>query len=253
MFDRLRHKFHSVQENLTASIRGLSSAEPQNRSQIPRFSDDVNLNAGTEILENYQTCWAELHEAAQENASKAQEVDQLIGKLHKRLQKQSRDIGQTGTILTRLPEVIYSVTELTERIASLEALFDSVENALIQFEDLVEIRELQDRQLDHRFQLALYKEKKLSMLQSFRINMTEKHAEKLKRHELKQLKLMKERQEAFEDQFKHDMEVYKETSTIPKIDTSSDKDDGKLEDIKLEPEDHKVLDEFLRDSTPESS
>lgn len=45
--------------------------------------------------------------------------------------------------------------------------------------------------------------------------MTEKHAEKLKRHELKQLKLMKERQEAFEDQFKHDMEMYKETSTIP--------------------------------------
>lgn len=98
----------------------------------------------------------------------AQEVDEQIGKLHKRLLKRSRDIGQTGIILTRLPEVIHAVGELSERIASLEVLFDSVENALIQFEDLVEIRELQDRQLDHRFQLALYKEKKLSMLQSFR-------------------------------------------------------------------------------------
>lgn len=97
-----------------------------------------------------------------------QEVDQIIGKLHKRLEKQWRDVGQTGTVLARMPEVIHSVNELSERIFALGELFDTVEKALMQLEDLVETRELQDRQLDHRFQLALYKEKKLSMLENVR-------------------------------------------------------------------------------------
>ena len=75
-----------------------------------------------------------------------------------------------GTVITRIPEVIHSVNELSDRIIVLEGLFDTVEKALIQLENLVETRELQDRELDHRFQLALYKEKKLSMLENFRGN-----------------------------------------------------------------------------------
>lgn len=75
-----------------------------------------------------------------------------------------------GTVLTRMPEVIHCVNELSDRIILLEGLFDEVEKALIQFEDLVETRELQDRELDHRFQLALYKERKLSVLENVRGN-----------------------------------------------------------------------------------
>lgn len=149
-----------------------------------------------------------------------------------------------GTVLTRIPEVIHSVNELSERIVMLEGLFDAVEKALLQLEDLVETRELQDRELDHRFQLALYKEKKLSMLENvrggctvfgyfpkstaskneisdkfcfnlFAVSLAEEHAEKVRRHELRQERIMKERQEAFENQFKQDLKIYKETSTVP--------------------------------------
>lgn len=51
---------------------------------------------------------------------------------------------------------------------TLEEAFDEVEAALFRLEDLNETLELQSRQLDHRFQLALYKEKKLSELDSTR-------------------------------------------------------------------------------------
>lgn len=43
-------------------------------------------------------------------------------------------------------------------------MFEEVENAIFELKDLQEILDLQSSQLDHRFQLALYKERKLSEL-----------------------------------------------------------------------------------------
>ena len=39
-------------------------------------------------------------------------------------------------------------------------MFEEVENALFELEDLNEMLDLQNRQVDHRFQLTLYKENK---------------------------------------------------------------------------------------------
>jgi len=47
-------------------------------------------------------------------------------------------------------------------------MFEEVEGALYQLEDLNEVLDLQSRQLDHRFQLAMYKEKKLLELNNFK-------------------------------------------------------------------------------------
>lgn len=47
-------------------------------------------------------------------------------------------------------------------------MFEEVEGALYRLEDLNEMLDLQSRQLDHRFQLALYKEKKLIELNDFK-------------------------------------------------------------------------------------
>ncbi|GFT72270.1 uncharacterized protein NPIL_38601, partial [Nephila pilipes] len=54
------------------------------------------------------------------------------------------------------------IMDLMGKIGELEGLFEEVEDALINLEDVIEIQELQERQLDHRFQLAMYKEKKLA-------------------------------------------------------------------------------------------
>lgn len=51
---------------------------------------------------------------------------------------------------------------------NLQEMFEEVEGALYRLEDLNEMLDLQSRQLDHRFQLALYKEKKLIELNDFK-------------------------------------------------------------------------------------
>jgi len=53
-------------------------------------------------------------------------------------------------------------------VGALQELFEDVEGALFQLEDMVETQDLQERQLDHRFQFALYKEKKLAELEAVR-------------------------------------------------------------------------------------
>lgn len=115
-------------------------------------------------------------------------------------------------------------------------MFEEVEGALYRLEDLNEMLDLQSRQLDHRFQLALYKEKKLIELNNFKgmssdretqliffydlfqINFLEKlaneHTERLSQHELNQQKKLKERRETFEEAFKEDIEEYKATGSI---------------------------------------
>lgn len=52
-------------------------------------------------------------------------------------------------------------------------MFDDVEHALFQLEDLNEELELQNRQVDHRFQLTLYRENKVATLNSLRGNFSQ--------------------------------------------------------------------------------
>jgi len=51
------------------SFRGLSVADPPRRVQV---NNDVNYNAGADVLHKYQSQWSELHNLAEENAIKAQ-------------------------------------------------------------------------------------------------------------------------------------------------------------------------------------
>ena len=118
-------------------------------------------------------------------------------------------------------------------------MFEEVEGALYRLEDLNEMLDLQSRELDHRFQLALYKEKKLIELNNFKskyvrwksaccsINiyfkliflakLANEHTERLSQHELNQQKKLKERRETFEEAFKEDLEEYKTTGSIPSM------------------------------------
>lgn len=49
-------------------------------------------------------------------------------------------------------------------------MFEEVESTLYRLEDLHEMLDLQNRELDHKFQLALYREKKLTELNNFQSN-----------------------------------------------------------------------------------
>ncbi|XP_069676368.1 dysbindin-like [Periplaneta americana] len=246
MFDSLRDKFQTVQEGITASFRGLSVADPPRRTQVD--SSTVNYNAGADILHKYQTQWSELHKLAEENALRAQELDNVIGCLHQKFEKQWTDVGNIGSTLASVPQLLSSVQQLMEQIGALQGLFEDVEGALFQLEDMVETQDLQERQLDHRFQFALYKEKKLSELEAVRANLATEHADKVVQHELRQQKLLRERQDAFGQAFQQDVKEFKLSGSLPNKKKPGVDRGPSLEEVTLEPADTEELDKFLNDS-----
>lgn len=100
-------------------------------------------------------------------------------------------------------------------LGTLEEAFEELEAALFTLEDLNETLELQSQQLDHRFQLALYKEKKLSELDNVRTKLASDHSDRVMQQELKQQKTLKERQDTFDEVFRGELENYKATGTVP--------------------------------------
>ncbi|XP_032683402.1 dysbindin protein homolog [Odontomachus brunneus] len=241
MFGSLRSKFQTVQEGISASIRGLSSTEkPKNKKPIN--VRNVNYDAGADVLHRFQLQWNELHELAEENAGKAQEADTLISSIYEKLQHEWNSITCLNSTLAYIPKINNSIQDLMDQIGNLQEMFEEVEGALYRLEDLNEMLDLQNRQLEHRFQLAMYKEKKLLELNNFKAKLANEHIERISQHELKQQKKLKERRETFEEVFKEDLEEYKATGSIPKLPLSSQ--GPSLDEIVLDI-DTKIFDEFL--------
>ncbi|XP_063237312.1 dysbindin [Bacillus rossius redtenbacheri] len=243
MFESIRDKFQTVQEGITASFRGLSVRERQ--EEPPAGDPSVNYNAGAELLHHYQTEWSQLHQQAEENAKEAEIVDALIGRLHQGFEKQWKDVGRLSLCLAAVPQTLNSVQQLMEQLGTLQELFEDVESALVSLEDVIETQDLQEKQLEHRFQFALYKVKKLDELDSLRVAMAKEHSEKVIQHELKQQQVLKERQEIFEEAFIQDVEEFKTSGSVPsKVETKGAGAPPSLEEVVLDP-DLAELDDFL--------
>ncbi|XP_031839414.1 dystrobrevin binding protein dysbindin isoform X2 [Nomia melanderi] len=212
----LRNKFQTVQEGISASIRGLTASEnPRQKKSVS--VRDVNYHAGADILHRYQLQWNELHELAEENAGKAQEADKLIGTIYERLEQEWKNITSLNSTLAYIPKINNAIQELMDQIGTLQEMFEEVEGAIYRLEDLNEILDLQSGQLDHRFQLALYEEKKLAELNLVKAKLAVEHVERISQYEQKQQKMMKERQETFDEVFKEQLEEYKATGSIHKL------------------------------------
>lgn len=241
MFGSLRNKFQTVQEGISASIRGLTNVDnPRHKKSVN--IRNVNYNAGADILHRFQLQWNELHELAEENARKAQEADKLIMCINEKLEQEWRNFACLNSTLAYIPKINNSIQNLMDQIGTLNEMFEEVEGAIYRLEDLNEILDLQSRQLDHRFQLALYKEKKLSELNCVREKLANEHIERVSQHELKQQKMLKERRDTFEGVFKQELEEYKATGSIPKLPVTQK--GPSLDEIVLDI-DSKIFDEFL--------
>lgn len=79
--------------------------------------------------------------------------------------------------------------------------------------------------------------------------MATQHSDKLLQYELKQQKLLKERQETFGKAFEQDLEQYKQSGRMERLTptsaTSTPEHQTKLEDVTLELENTDELDQFL--------
>ncbi|KAF8788080.1 Dysbindin like protein [Argiope bruennichi] len=201
MLENLRDKILNVQYDLSASFRNLATGDAQlSRAKRHNFKG-ITPNAGANLLHYYQQQWQELHENDSINAKKAEEVDALIGNLHIYCVEHLSFIKQLNIQLAALPQLQTGIMDLMGKI--------EVEDALVNLEDVIETQELQERQLDHRFQLAMYKEKKLADFEDMKAKLGEEHAHRVQEFEKRQSLILKERQNTFQEVFEEEVKEYK--------------------------------------------
>lgn len=121
----------------------------------------VNFGAGGELLEKYQENWAEIHKNADDNAKAADEVDKLIAEVHQLAKSRLRSANDMSHNLAYLPSLTAAVAQCMDSLKSIQELMKTVEDDLVEFEDLVERNKMEKWKLDHHYHLSLYKEKKL--------------------------------------------------------------------------------------------
>ncbi|XP_055943222.1 dysbindin-like [Argiope bruennichi] len=255
MLENLRDKILNVQYDLSASFRNLATGDAQlSRAKRHNFKG-ITPNAGANLLHYYQQQWQELHENDSINAKKAEEVDALIGNLHLYCVEHLSYIKQLNIQLAALPQLQTGIMDLMGKIGELEGLFEEVEDALVNLEDVIETQELQERQLDHRFQLAMYKEKKLADFEDMKAKLGEEHAHRVQEFEKRQSLILKERQNTFQEVFEEEVKEYKKHGLKElrrRVSSNSSQKSVSLEEIDLE-EDASALDEFLGDEVIEGT
>uniref|UniRef100_A0A6B2E7U2 Dysbindin protein n=1 Tax=Phlebotomus kandelakii TaxID=1109342 RepID=A0A6B2E7U2_9DIPT len=265
MFGSIRKKLNSViQEGLNISenisshySKSSSPKSPQSpvtpgstgspgHSSLPQSVPPfINLYAGCDLLAINERQWSEIRDLNEQNAKKAEEVDASILEIRDRTERTLTTIQDLNVTLAALPVVVTTLNGCVDVINDVGAKCETLEKKMMDLEDLLEVLELQEKQLDHRFEMAMYKEKKLAALEKVREELAKKHADNVMKHELKMRKVQQERQSVFQDAFHDDMKFYREQGSIPKVETKSDRKLS-LEEVELDDSDTKdALDEFL--------
>ncbi|ROT83008.1 dysbindin protein homolog [Penaeus vannamei] len=244
MFESLKKNIQSVQDGITAGLQRLSVGE---KSATTPTESNVNLAAGEDLLQMYQTQWATMHHMAEQNAKLAQDIDSAITTLTHECENQHGQMAEIHSLLAHLPNIMAQLHSMLATIGSLRGLFEEVEGGLLALEDLEEDLALQEKTLDLRLSLALSREKHNHRLNALRNELSVTHQAKMVALEQHQETQRKEREQVFSEQFTEDLKNYKERGVVTRRISSSEDEQGlKLEEVDLE-QDTSELDQFLND------
>ncbi|KAI5732033.1 hypothetical protein M8J77_020199 [Diaphorina citri] len=245
MFDGLREKVHSVQENFSSSFRILNVSD----GSLVKKSDVKNIHAGGDMLHKCLTQWNELHTLSEENAHKAHVADEKINAICNHTNLQLSQMMKLCFSLNLLPKLVDKTKAVINQTKSLEVLFQDIENSLTYLEEIVIIQKVQETQLERRFKLAMHKENKLKHLETLRGSLERNYNEEVKSIEEKKAILSKERQKTFEEAFKQDLEIYKQSGNLNVITNKVNYEPkvSSLEDVELEVDDAE-LNKMLTDT-----
>ena len=86
--------------------------------------------------------------------------DRVIAEVNARYERQYSDVMTLQMLVAQLPKINAQIEEIMGSLGDLESLFGDVEISLLGLEDTIDAREMQERQLDQRFQVALYQERR---------------------------------------------------------------------------------------------
>lgn len=237
---------HSVRQDFGLSLRNLTIGDSP---QATAGQEKKLVSAGAELLHHYQSRWEQLHGYNEANAKRAEEVDALTTGLHSHCHQQLASIQQLSLQVAQLPKLQQGVQELMKTIGELEGMFEEVELRLVSLEDVIETQALQERQLDERFKLALYGERRKGHFESLQEKLEDDHLLMMHELEERERSVLQERQQTFSQVFQEDLKTYRAQGKIERIEQCREEQRVDLEDIDLEgnEEEQEALDQFLAD------
>lgn len=124
-------------------------------------SDAINFCTGCKLLERNETIWEELHLANESNAKKAETCDTIISTVSESIRKRCVDLSDINVSLEIIPNIVQTIENCSTIMIEINDKCSEVENQLYELQNLMEVLQLQEKQLDSRFEMAMFKERKL--------------------------------------------------------------------------------------------
>ncbi|KAG8442361.1 hypothetical protein GDO86_011235 [Hymenochirus boettgeri] len=264
MFENLRDRLLSVQQDLTSGFKNLGDKSREvkmikhNRpaEQLAKFP------AGAELLSRYEDTWALLHKEATDSAKAGEQVDGEVVMLSAHWEKKKNSLVELQEQLQQVPALLTDLDAVMARLVALDKDFEDIEKCLFELEELCEQCELQRLKHTQNMQLERYKKNKRKELENFKAELDAEHTQKVLDMEHAQQMKLKERQKFFEEAFQQDMEQYLSSGYLQISErrepigsmSSMEVNVDMLEQMDLmDMSDQEALDVFLNSSTEDNS
>ncbi|XP_076004610.1 dysbindin-A-like isoform X2 [Genypterus blacodes] len=213
MFEQLRERLQTVQQDFTAGFKTLGdkSKDPKIKRR-PRLQDSLpHFSGGLQLLSRYEESWFLLHKRTKECALAAEAVDGDMVMFSLHWEKRRSALTQLQEHLQALPGFIAELDAIT---TSIEGDFEEMESKLVYLETLCSQCEQQRFQQHHLKQLELFKKQKRKELEALKVELDCEHSQKVTEVEHAIQQKLRERQKVYEEAFNQDMEQYLSTGYL---------------------------------------
>jgi len=237
----------SLKERIVVLGEGIKS---QFGAETEEGQKQAVLSAGSEVLAHFQDGWRRIHEGAEQVGRQADRADREVSRVHAEYEKQWRHVAMLSNLMAQLPKINNQIEGVMQTLGELENLFMEVEVSLLALEDTMDAREAQEKQLEQRFQLAIYQERRRQELEELETRLEMQYQKRLKEKELAEIASKKERQAVFQTRFEEDLSRFASTGLLEvPLNRPSD---VSLESIDLDADDLN-LEVFLKEDCPNLS
>jgi len=197
------------------------------------------------LLEAWQAKWEELHQGHERNARKAAKCDKTITKINQRFDKEWKNIMILQSLVSQIPQVTQEIENALKILGEMESVFSDVEISLLALEDTIDARELQENQLEYRYQLAMHQEKSKVKFNELSNQLQAQYQLRKQEVEKKKKRDNQERQKHYQEKFERDMSAYRVSGSTNRLAPPKSFDpDASLETVDLN-EDESGLEKFL--------
>jgi len=237
----------SLKDRIVVLGEGIKS---QFGSETEGEQREVALSAGADVLTHFQDGWRRIHEGAEQVTRQADRADREVSRVHAEYEKQWRHVAMLSSLMGQLPTINKEIEGVMRTLGELENLFMEVEVSLLALEDTIDAREAQEKQLEQRFQLAIYQERRRQELEELESRLEMQYQKRLKEKELAEAASKKERQAVFQARFEEDLTRFASTGLLEV--PLHRPTDVSLESIDLDADDLN-LEIFLKEDCPNLS